>query len=158
MQQPTNFKNRTKVKTWPFLWYSKLPVYWFVSQKSSWNECIMWRCWHNVSRAYFLLFTSEGKESRVPYGRELPCFINEKFSVQWFQRRLLRHSWKSPSRVTQHSNLPLRAARDRVVRGNCTTVHNASQLPVRYSTAAASRVATPVLAAGSVSSAVKNRS
>jgi hypothetical protein len=41
--------------------------------------------------------------------------------------------------MTQHSNLPLRAARDRAARGNSTTLHIVSYLAARHHTAAASR-------------------
>jgi hypothetical protein len=40
--------------------------------------------------------------------------------------------------VTQHSNFPLRAARDTAARGNDTTVHSTSHLAAPHETVAAS--------------------
>jgi len=56
--------------------------------------------------------------------------------------------------MTQHSNLPLRAARDTAARVNGTTVHNASYLAAQLKTAAASRGQTLVRVAGSLNSAM----
>ena len=44
--------------------------------------------------------------------------------------------------MTEQSNFPLRAARDRAAHGNGTAAHNASHEAVRHKTAAASRAAT----------------
>jgi len=41
--------------------------------------------------------------------------------------------------MTQHSNFPLRAARDTAPGGNDTTVHNTSHLAARHKTVATSR-------------------
>ena len=43
--------------------------------------------------------------------------------------------------MTEHSNFPLRAARNRAARGNGTAVHNAPHVAVQHTTAAASRAA-----------------
>jgi hypothetical protein len=56
--------------------------------------------------------------------------------------------------MTQHSKFSLRAARDRAVLGNGTTVHNVYHPAVRHKTAAASRGETLVPATGSVSIAM----
>jgi hypothetical protein len=45
---------------------------------------------------------------------------------------------KCPKYMIQHSNFPLRAARDRTARGNGTTAHYTSQLAARHKTAVAS--------------------
>jgi len=56
--------------------------------------------------------------------------------------------------MTQHSNLPLRAARDMAARVNGTAIHNASHPAAQLKAAAASRGQKLVRAAGSVSSAM----
>jgi len=56
--------------------------------------------------------------------------------------------------MTQHSNVPLGAARVTAARGDGATVQNASHLAARHKTAAANRGETIVPAAGSVSSDV----
>jgi len=57
--------------------------------------------------------------------------------------------------MTQHSNFPFTAARDRAARGKGTTVHNVSRLAARHKTAAATSAS--LRAAGIVSSAVTLR-
>jgi len=56
--------------------------------------------------------------------------------------------------MTQHSNLPLRAARDTAARVNGTTVHNASYPAAQVKASPASHGQTLVRAAGSLSIAV----
>jgi ribosomal protein S27E len=56
--------------------------------------------------------------------------------------------------MTQHSNVPLRAARVTTARGNSSTVHNTCHLAARHKTAADSCGETLVPPAGGVSSAM----
>jgi len=57
--------------------------------------------------------------------------------------------------MTQHSNFPVRAARDIAARGKGTTVHNVSRLAVRHKTAVGTSAS--LRAVGIASSAVTLR-